>query len=185
MARYPRTLSPPRTRRGRGSVLSCRPLSQESLNRCCACLVRSERQRNLRWATDVVLIENGALIYSSTSGTPPMPWRACKRRSHEHPALKRELALLRSSLAALTPSQPARLDEPLNRLGRASRLRCGSRASCSASSSRHLVASDVAFRRFHYPPSRHLDRPPVRRNGEVLILHVRRGAILMPARSAQ
>ena len=73
----------------------------------------SERQRNLRWATDVVLIENGALIYSSTSGTPPMPWRACKRRSHEHPALKRELALLRSSLAALTPSQPARLDEPI------------------------------------------------------------------------
>ena len=73
----------------------------------------SERQRNLRWATDVLLIENGALIYSSTSGTPPMPWRACKRRSHEHPALKRELALLRSSLAALTPSQPARLDDPI------------------------------------------------------------------------
>ena len=109
-------------------------------------LGRSERQRNLRWATDVVLIENGALIYSSTSGTPPMPWRACKRRSHEHPALKRELALLRSSLAALTPSQPARLDDPIAWAERLATLRQS--GFLFRKLSRHLVASDVAFRRF-------------------------------------
>ena len=43
-----------------------------------------------------------------------MPWRACKRRSPmSTAALKRELALLRSSLAALTPAQSAALDDPI------------------------------------------------------------------------
>ena len=42
-----------------------------------------------------------------------MPWRAYKRRSHEHRCLKRELALLRSSLAALKPAQSAAFEDPV------------------------------------------------------------------------
>ena len=48
-----------------------------------------ERQRSgfIR-ATDIVLVEDGKLIYWPRTGEqftdPPMRWRACKRRWHEH-----------------------------------------------------------------------------------------------------
>ena len=112
-----------------------------------------------------------------------MPWRACKRRSpHEHRALKRELALLHSSLAALTPAQPARLDEPI---AWAERLAAAAVGLPVPQALPAIWWPPTSPSGGSHAPSRHLDRPPVRRNGEVLILHVRRGAILMPARSAQ
>ena len=61
----------------------------------------------------------GKLIYWPRTGEqftdPPMRWRACKRRGMSTAALRRELALLRSSLAALTPGRRARR---CRRLGR-------------------------------------------------------------------
>ena len=106
---------------GRAGVLSCRAIAAEELDTLLRLLgPPSERQRSdLKRATDIVLIENGALIYWPRTGeqfhtTPPMRWRACKRRSPMSTAtLKRELALLRSSLAALTPAQSATLDDPI------------------------------------------------------------------------
>ena len=77
---------------GRAGVLSSRAIATEEL----ATLFRllgppSERQRSgLKRATDIVLVEDGAVIYwprtgeQFHSGTPPMRWRVCKRRSHEH-----------------------------------------------------------------------------------------------------
>jgi hypothetical protein len=77
---------------GRAGVLSNRTIAAGEFETLLRLLgPPSERQRNLRRATDIVLIENGAVIYwprtggnSSKSGTLPMLWRACKRRSHEH-----------------------------------------------------------------------------------------------------
>jgi hypothetical protein len=74
---------------GRSGVLSCRAIASGELETLLRLLgPPSERQRSdLQRATNVVLIEEGRLLVparASSSATPPMPWRACKRRSHEH-----------------------------------------------------------------------------------------------------
>jgi hypothetical protein len=76
---------------GRVGVLSSLTITAEEFNKLLSLLgPPSERQRrDVKRATDIVLIESSALIYwprarASSSRTPPMRWRACKRRSHEH-----------------------------------------------------------------------------------------------------
>ena len=79
----------------------------------------SERQRSdLKRATDIVLIENGAVIYWPRTGEQFTDAAYAMARVQatlgmSTAALKRELALLRSSLAALKPSQSATLDDPI------------------------------------------------------------------------
>ena len=55
---------------GRSGVLSCRAIAEKELNRLLRLLgPPSERQRSdLRRATDIVLIENGAVIYWPRTG---------------------------------------------------------------------------------------------------------------------
>ena len=54
---------------GRAGVLSCRAIAAEELETLLRLLgPPSERQRNLRRATDVVLVEDGTLIYWPRTG---------------------------------------------------------------------------------------------------------------------
>jgi hypothetical protein len=105
---------------GRAGVLSSRAIATEDLAALFHLLgPLSERQRSdLKRATDIVLVENGALIYWPRTGEHFADPRLCDgaRASDARmstAALKRELALLRSSLAALTPVQSAALDDPI------------------------------------------------------------------------
>ena len=107
---------------GRAGVLSCRAIAAEELETLLRLLgPPSERQRSdLKRATDIVLIENGAIYLLAAHGraVPHQRRRLCHgaRASDARmstAALKRELALLRSSLAALTPAQSAALDDPI------------------------------------------------------------------------
>ena len=105
---------------GRAGVLSSRAIAAGELDTLLRLLgPPSERQRSdLKRATDIVLVEDGAADLLAPYG------RAVRRRRLCHGArasdarmstatLKRELALLRSSLAALTPTQSATLDDPI------------------------------------------------------------------------
>ena len=77
---------------GRAGVLSCRAIDAVELETLLRLLgPPSERQRtNLKRATDIVLVEDGAGIYWPRTGeqfhitTRPMRWCASRRRSHEH-----------------------------------------------------------------------------------------------------
>jgi hypothetical protein len=54
---------------GRAGVLSTRPIAAAELETLLRLLGRpSERQRNLRRATDIVLVEDGAVIYWPRTG---------------------------------------------------------------------------------------------------------------------
>jgi hypothetical protein len=54
---------------GRSGVLSCRAIAEKELDTLLRLLgPMSERQRNFRRATDIVLIENGAVIYWPRTG---------------------------------------------------------------------------------------------------------------------
>ena len=102
---------------GSAGVLSSRPIAAGEVETLLRLLgPPSERQRSdLKRATDIVLVDEGKLM---------APYRrAVRRRRLCHGArasdagmstatLKRELALLRSSLAALTPPQSATLEDP-------------------------------------------------------------------------
>ena len=108
---------------GRAGVLSTRPIAAAELETLLRLLgPPSERQREgIKRATDIVLIESGAICLLATYGraVPHQGRRLCHGTcaSDAHlmstAALKRELALLRSSLAALTPAQSATLDDPI------------------------------------------------------------------------
>ena len=105
---------------GRAGVLSSRAIAAGELETLLRLLgPPSERQRSdLKRATDIVLIEEGTLIYWPRTGEQFARRRLCDgaRASDARmstAALKRELALLRSSLAALTPAQSATLDDPI------------------------------------------------------------------------
>ena len=105
---------------GRAGVLSSRAIAAAELETLLRLLgPPSERQRgDLKRATDIVLIESGASIYWPRTGEQFHRRRLCHgaRASDARmstAALKRELALLRSSLAALKPSQSATLDDPI------------------------------------------------------------------------
>jgi hypothetical protein len=74
---------------GRAGVLSSRAIAARELETLLRLLgPLAERQRtNLKRATDILLVEDGAVIgpaRASSSPTPPMRWRVCKRRWHEH-----------------------------------------------------------------------------------------------------
>ena len=75
---------------GGSGVLSCRAIAEKEFDTLLRLLgPPSERQRtDVKRATDIVLVEEGKLIYWPRTGevfaTLPMPWRACERRSHEH-----------------------------------------------------------------------------------------------------
>ena len=107
---------------GRAGVLSCRAIDAGELETLLRLLgPPSERQRtDLKRATDIVLVEDGAADLLAAHGRAVQHQRRglCDgarpgdaRMSTA--ALKRELALLRSSLAALKPSQSAALDDPI------------------------------------------------------------------------
>ena len=105
---------------GRAGVLSSRAIATGELEELLRLLgPPSERQRSdLKRATDIVLVDEGNLIYwprtARCSPTLPMHGaRASDADPMSTPTLKRELALLRSSLAALTPAQSATLDDPI------------------------------------------------------------------------
>ena len=105
---------------GRAGVLSCRAIAAGELETLLRLLgPLSERQRSdLKRATDIVLIEDGKLIYWPRTGEQFAGRRLCDgaRAGDARMStgtLKRELALLRSSLAALKPAQFATLDEPI------------------------------------------------------------------------
>ena len=107
---------------GRAGVLSCRAIAAGELETLLRLLgPPSERQRSdLKRATDIVLVEDGAADLLAPHGRAvPLRRRLCDgarasdARLMSTAALKRELALLRSSLAALTPSQSATLDDPI------------------------------------------------------------------------
>ena len=108
---------------GRAGVLSRRAIAAEEFERLLSLLgPPSERQRSdLQRATDIVLIENDAVIYWPRTGEQfqimdaayVMARRASDTRRMSTAALKRELALIRSSLAALKPSQSTSLDDPI------------------------------------------------------------------------
>ena len=105
---------------GRAGVLSCRAIAAEELETLLRLLgPPSERQRSdLKRATDIVLVEDGAADLLAPYGRAVRRRRLCDgaRASDARmstAALKRELALLRSSLAALTPPQSATLDDPI------------------------------------------------------------------------
>ena len=105
---------------GRAGVLSCRAIAAGELDTLLRLLgPPSERQRSgLKRATDVVLVEDGAVIYWPRTGEQFADAAYAMTRVQatlgmSTAALKRELALLRSSLAALTPSQSATLDDPV------------------------------------------------------------------------
>ena len=73
---------------GRAGVLSSRAIAAGELDTLLRLLgPPSERQRSdLKRATDIVLVEDGAVSTgparaSSSTRTPPMRWRVCKRRS--------------------------------------------------------------------------------------------------------
>ena len=114
---------------GRAGVLSSRAIAAGELETLLRLLgPPSERQRSdLKRATDIVLVENGAVIYWPRTGelVPPRRRRLCDgaRASDSRmstAALKRELALLRSSLAALNTGA-VRHARRSHRLGRAHR----------------------------------------------------------------
>ena len=75
---------------GRAGALSSRAIGAGELETLLRLLgPPSERQRSdLKRATDIVLVEDGHLIYWPRTGsclrTLPMRWGACRRRSHEH-----------------------------------------------------------------------------------------------------
>ena len=106
---------------GRTGVLSCRAIGAEELDGLLRLLgPPSERQReSIKRATDIVLIESGAilLLVPHRRALPHQRRRLCHGACASHTrrmntaALKRELALLRSSLAALKPSQSTTLDD--------------------------------------------------------------------------
>ena len=106
---------------GRAGVLSSRAIAAEELETLLSLLgPPSERQRsNLKRATDIVLVEEGDLHLLAPHGRDVRRRRLCHgacasdARLMSTAALKRELALLRSSLAALKPSQSAGLDNPV------------------------------------------------------------------------
>ena len=105
---------------GRAGVLSCRAIAAGELETLLRLLgPPSERQRSdLKRATDIVLVEDGTADLLAPHGRAVRRRRLCDgaRASDARmstAALKRELALLRSSLAALTPSQSATLDDPV------------------------------------------------------------------------
>ena len=108
---------------GRAGVLSCRAVAAGELETLLSLLGQpGERQRSdLQRATDIVLIENGAVIYWPRTGAQFSHQRrrlchgACASDAHlmSTAALKRELALLRSSLAALAPAQSTTLGDPI------------------------------------------------------------------------
>ena len=107
---------------GRAGVLSSRAIAAGELDTLLRLLgPPSERQRiDLRRATDIVLIENGAVIYWPRTGEQFRIRDAAYALARVQATLrmstatlKRELALLRSSLAALTPSQSATLGDPV------------------------------------------------------------------------
>ena len=113
---------------GRAGVLSCRAIAAGELETLLRLLgPPSERQRSdLKRATDIVLIENGAVIYWPRTGeqfhitTPPMPWRACKRRSHEH-RYPQARAGLAPQLSRSSDTSSVRRARRSHRLGRAHR----------------------------------------------------------------
>src|SRR5215207_3786099 len=75
---------------GRAGVLSSRAIAAGELETLLRLLgPPSERQRSdIRRATDIVLVENGKLIYWPRTGEQfadaAYGWRACRRHSHEH-----------------------------------------------------------------------------------------------------
>ena len=105
---------------GRAGVLSSRAIAAEELETLLRLLgPPSERQRSgLKRATDLVLVEDGAVHLLAPHGRAIHRRLLCNgaRASDTRMStatLKRELALLRSSLAALTPAQSAALDDPV------------------------------------------------------------------------
>ena len=96
------------------------PLPQGSLRRCCVSSVRRPNVSGAtsQRATDIVLVEEAQADLLAPYGRAVRRRRLCDgaRASDagmSTAALKRELALLRSSLAALTPAQSAALDDPV------------------------------------------------------------------------
>ncbi len=107
---------------GRAGVLSCRAIAAGEFETLLRLLgPPSERQRSdLKRATDIVLVEEGKLIYWPRTGEQfhisDAAYAMARVRASlamSTAALKRELALLRSSLAALTPARPAALADPV------------------------------------------------------------------------
>src|SRR5215203_3671074 len=99
---------------GRAGVLSNRAIAAGELETLLRLLgPPSERQRNdLHRATDIVLVEEGKLMYWPRTGELFIDARASDARMSTA-ALKRELASIRGALASLTPAASQALDDPV------------------------------------------------------------------------